>query len=308
MTAREAIGPAEYDFEDLADRVAFGRARRDGSALSNTGLLDLGGSTLAFDTGLTLHAGRAIRAASVARTGRPPSLVANSHWHFDHLLGNQVFEGTPIYGTRRTVELLLEKRAEFESELAPEKIRAELRELEGRAAAATTAVGRERYEAVIRINRTLLEESAELKLTPPNSTFEGELALPGDLGARLVTYGSGHTLSDSMLFVERARVLFAGDLIVSGTHPNLASGDPEHWLVVLDRIDQLRPERVAPGHGPVRSPEVIAEVRDYVVTLLELAREPGEPSIPARFRNWSEPEQFTTNLRFVRGRTPSAGS
>jgi cyclase len=302
MHAGQAPESAEYQFEQLADHVIFGRALREGTALSNTGIVDLGGSILAFDTGLTLHAGRAIRAASIARTGKPPSLVANSHWHLDHVLGNQVFAGGPIYATKRTTEILLEKRSELESELTPEKLRSEIRELERQAAEASTSEGRAAFDVVLRINRTLLEESAELKLTPPSSTFEGELKLPGSVGARLVTFGSGHTESDSVLFLEATRILFAGDLIVAGTHPNLTSGDPEHWLTVLDRIEELRPERIAPGHGPLRPIGVVAEIRDYLETLLRLAREEGTSAIPSRFSSWTEPEQFTSNLAYARKR------
>jgi len=310
------IAPARsqhYQFETLGEGVIAGVARPQGTALSNTALVDLGGATLVFDTSLTLESAREILAASVALTHRPPTLAANSHWHLDHILGNQLFSDHPVHATRRTIEILHEKRSELEAELRPAKLEADILELETQQNAANTAAGRAPYEPVLRIHRRLLSEAAERRLTPPTSGFDVQLRLPGDRGASLRSFGSGHTESDAVLYVERTRSLLAGDLVVAGNHPNLTSGDPEHWLKVLDELEKLRPDRVVPGHGPVGSVETIREVRDYLTTLLRLAETSGHPEIPARFRAWAEPDQFTSNLayvrsRAVRGRPPASPS
>jgi glyoxylase-like metal-dependent hydrolase (beta-lactamase superfamily II) len=302
MQASRPTKSEHYAFEDLDEGVTFGRARPEGTALSNTGIVDLGKSTLIFDTSLTLHSAREIRGASLERTGRAPSLAANSHWHLDHIVGNPIFADRPIYATQRTIEILLEKRAELEGEFTREKLESDIRELERQRKATTTDAGRTQYDTSLRINRALLEEVAELKLVPPSQGFETELKLPGDRDARLLTFGAGHTESDAMLFLGKSRILFSGDLVVAETHPNLQSGDPEHWLTVLDKIEGLRPERIVTGHGPLGSPETVAVMRDYLSTVLELARAPGEPEVPQRFRAWTEPDQFTGNIAYVRQR------
>ncbi len=291
-----------YSFEDLGDRIHFGHARPEGTALSNTGIVDLGGSTLVFDTSLTLHSAREIRSASVTLTGRAPSLTVNSHWHLDHTVGNQVFADRPIYATKRTVEILLEKRAELEKELTREKLEEDVREIERQRHAQTTDFGRAQYDAVLRVNRMLLQEALELKLTAPTRQFERELKLPGDHDAKLLTFGAGHTDSDAVLFLSKNRTLFSGDLVVTGTHPNLTSGDPEHWLIVLDKLERLRPERIITGHGPLGSVGALGTMRDYLTSVIELAREPGEPTIPARFGSFTGPDQFAGNVAYVRGR------
>jgi glyoxylase-like metal-dependent hydrolase (beta-lactamase superfamily II) len=302
MTGSHLAKSEHYSFEDLGDGVTFGHARREGAALSNAGIIDLGNSTLIFDTSLTLHSAREIRAASLEHTGRAPSLAANSHWHLDHVVGNQIFADRPIYATRRTIEILLEKRAELEGEFAREKLESDIREIERQRKATTADSGRAQYDAALRINRTLLEEVAELKFTPPSKEFEKELNLPGNQDARLLSFGAGHTESDAMLFLGKSRILFSGDLVVAETHPNLTSGDPEHWLTVLDKIEGLRPERIVTGHGPLGSVETVQVVRDYLSTVLELARAPGEPEVPERFRAWTEFDQFTGNIAYVRQR------
>ena len=289
-----------YSFESLGGGITFGRARADGTALSNTAIVDLGSRTLAFDTSLTLRSARDIQAASIALTGRPVSVAVNSHWHLDHMLGNQLFADRPIYATRRTIEILWEKRSENERELSQEKLEQDIRELERQRSSATSEAGRAYLDGIIRINRAVLDEALELRYTPPTTRFESELQFPGEHGASLLSFGSGHTESDAILFLRKSRVLCAGDLIVADNHPNLTSGDPEHWLTVLDRIEQLRPEHIVTGHGPQGTLETLKGIRDYLQTVLGLARENGEPEIPPRFRAWREPGQFEANVAFVR--------
>jgi cyclase len=289
-----------YAFEEISEGIIFGRARQEGAALSNTALVDLGQSTLLFDTSLTLHSARNILDASRAFTRRPPSLTVNSHWHLDHILGNQVFAERPIYASRRTIEILLEKRAELEGELSQKKLESDIRELERQRSSATTEAGRAPYDAVLRINRTLLQEAIDLRFTLPTTGFEENLQLPGDRQASLLTFGGGHTESDTILHLAQDRILFAGDLVVAESHPNLTSGDPRHWLTVLDHIDDLRPERIVTGHGPMGSRETVAMMRDYLTVVLELAQKPKDPKIPERFQRWAEPDQFTQNVAYTR--------
>ena len=304
MVMPQEVRSEHYSFEHLDDRVTFGRARVEGTALSNTAIIDLSGATLAFDTSLTLRSARDIQAASVTLTGRPVSMVANSHWHLDHMLGNQLFADRPIYATRRTIEILIEKRAENAHELSREKLGEDIRKVEELRNSATTESGRALLDGAIRINQEVLAEALELRYTPPTTGFESELRLPGDLGASLLSYGSGHTESDAILFLPKSRVLCAGDLIVADNHPNLTSGDPEHWLTVLDRVEELRPERIITGHGPLGSPDTLNEIRDYLRTVLQLAPGSEEPEIPSRFRGWHDFGQFEANVAFVRSRPP----
>ncbi|MGI0130301.1 MAG: MBL fold metallo-hydrolase [Thermoplasmata archaeon] len=141
-----------------------------------------------------------------------------------------------------------------------------------------------------------------MRWTPPNRTFERRHRLPGRRRAELLSFGSGHTASDAILHLPTERTVFAGDLVVVGSHPNLTSGDPEHWRTVLARIERLGVERIVHGHGPVGSAESAQEIDDYLGSILALAERSGMPEIPRRFRRWAEHGQFEENVRFVRNR------
>ena len=296
------ISSAHYAFERLTERVTFARARADGGALSNSAVIDLGGDTLVFDTGLTPQAAEDLRRVAAAVTGREPTLAANSHWHPDHVFGNQVFAAVPTYATSRTREILLERSDALTAENQPAIIERTVRELEAMARAAPSEGIRRYLESVLATCRWSLRAAAILRVTPPNQTYDDRLRLPGARSAELITFGGGHTESDALLPLPNEGVLIAGDLIVVETHANLTSGQPEQWLEILDRIEALGPERIVPGHGPVSPPEAIASVRDYLTTILSLSERTQDAEIPARFAGWDMPDQFEENLKFLRGR------
>ena len=94
------------------------------------------------------------------------------------------------------------------------------------------------------------------KLVNPNIRFREDFVL--DLGGIevQVLMTPGHTLQNASVYVPSLRTLYCGDTIVNGYVPNLAEGcvdDWHKWLQSLDKIDQLAPDTVVPGHGEVIS-------------------------------------------------------
>ena len=296
-----AIGE-HYEFATTEEGVRVGRARPSGAALSNCGIVDLGVQTLVFDTGLSPRAGAEIRAEARDATRRAPGLVANSHWHFDHLLGNQAFDDAALYASRGTIAFLAEHRAELEEALRPPALAAAVAELTTRLAQAREPREKSRWTVELGMVGTMHADALHVRLAPPTNGFDELLRLPGDRPAELRTFGSGHTVSDSILFLPESRTIFAGDLVLAGQHPSMESSDPEHWIEVLDRLEELRPDRIVPGHGPVSGPEVVDEMRAYLTAILPLASTTGSVEIPARFRSWAWPGQFDSNLEFLRQR------
>ena len=96
---------------------------------------------------------------------------------------------------------------------------------------------------ILWLNYALLSAGTGFRITAPDHPFEGRLRLPTERKADLISWGSGHTESDAVLFLPDDRVLFAGNLILVDNHLSLGSGDPDHCARVLDEIERLRPER-----------------------------------------------------------------
>jgi glyoxylase-like metal-dependent hydrolase (beta-lactamase superfamily II) len=289
-----------YTFEEVGDGIHAAIARPDGNGVCNSGLVDLGGPTVVFDTSLTPTTGRELGRAAETLLGRRPSLAVNSHWHLDHSLGNQAFSSIPIWGTRRTREILLERQGELAAALTRESIEKDLRELESRRENMRSQGARDDLEFNLQINRAILSEIGRVVLTPPNHTFETRLSLPGDRGAELISFGRGHTDDDALLFLPHEKVVFAGDLVVVGVQPSMGSGDPAHWVVVLDQIERLGAEQIVPGHGPVVVGEGIQETRGYLSEAIDASETPAGTELPAPLRRWEGSVGLEENLRFAR--------
>ena len=289
-----------YTFLDLGDEILIAVARLDGDGICNSGLVGLGSGGIVFDTGLTTHAARDLRGAFDLHFHRSPTLVANSHRHMDHTLGNGAFEGLPIWGTRRTREILLERLDDLSAELRREQLENDLRELEAQRGEARTDSARADFDLFIQITRALLNSAEAARIVPPDQTFESRLPLDGRAGAELRSFGSGHTEADAVLFLARERMLFTGDLALVGVQPSMGSGEPRHWLEVLDELDRLGAERIVPGHGPVAGPEGIDETRRYLAAVLKAAEAPPTAPLPGELRPWEGSPTLRENLRFVR--------
>jgi len=228
-------------------------------------IVDLGDDTLVFDTTLSFQLAQRLRQEARRLTGRDPGLLVNSHWHGDHMLGNQSFTGILIVSTARTKELI--------ETLGPRRLDA------NRAA---------HGEKAPELHATVL--------TPPTETFDEVL----DLGrAQLITYGGGHTESDAFLWIPEVATLLAADLVVIDTHAWVGDGDVKSWRRILARLDELDAETVIPGHGPVGTGDDIALMDAYLEELLLL--EPGAP-MPPEFADLSHPEAFERNLEALRAR------
>jgi glyoxylase-like metal-dependent hydrolase (beta-lactamase superfamily II) len=263
-------------------------------------VVDLGDGGLVFDTGLTPTSGEDLKDHASRFLGRPPSMAVTSHRHLDHCFGNPAFSTVPIWGTRRTREILLERADAMMAEVRREALERDIAELESHRDEMRTEASRDDLEFILQINRALLASVGRLKVVPPDHTFDSTVTLPGPRGAQLVSLGSGHTEADAFLVLPQEKVLFAGDLVVVGVQPSMGNGDPDHWIEELDEIERLHPERVVPGHGPVTTLEGIRETRDYLSGIMEAARSPPGSPLPRTLRRWDGSLSLTSNLTFAR--------
>lgn len=81
--------------------------------------------------------------------------------------------------------------------------------------------------------------------------------------------GPAHTPEDLVVYAERSRVLFAGDLVFRGRIPFVGQADSRGWVDALAGLIALRPALIVPGHGPVSGDPLpdLELTRDYLVFL-----------------------------------------
>jgi glyoxylase-like metal-dependent hydrolase (beta-lactamase superfamily II) len=221
--------------------------RRHDSFDLNAGLVVGDGGCLLIDTREHLAAGREL-ADAVRQVTSAPWTVVNTHAHFDHYLGNAAFAPAEIWALDRCAAVI------------------------------------ERYGAVQRRVMSHLARKAgrdamaiDLDASPvvvPNRTFPApHTGL--DVGGRPVTLhhlGRGHTDNDVVITVDDTDVVFAGDLIEEGAPPAFEDAYPIEWVATLGALLPMLRGPVVPGHGAVVDAGFVADQRDLLDRVTELAR------------------------------------
>jgi glyoxylase-like metal-dependent hydrolase (beta-lactamase superfamily II) len=253
--------PATFTIHEAASgvwaAVAPGTA---GPAVSNAAIIDLGDKTVVVDTFMTVLAAEELRGEVLRLTGRAPFLVVNSHWHSDHVYGNQVFAPAPIVGTKRMLELIIEDAptpADTESYI--EYLRTTAKEL-----ASSSAEDRKRADGTLALAEALAAGAANFQLTPPDVLVGDRLDIRGERSLTVLGYGKGHTESDLFIHLPQSGVVVAGDLVWTAMHPKTDDGFPAEWAAVVDRIADLKPSAVVAGHGQLGTAADVAAVADYM--------------------------------------------
>ena len=142
--------------------------------------------------------------------------IINTHFHFDHTDGNQVYAGAEIIG-HESIPAAMESFAKGKEQfIATRRGRIgsqeeQLKKLDPKSAEALA------LEESIRFNRLLIDDlAARYVPTPPTKTFSDRLDLAvADLKLNLYYFGRAHTDGDILVHVPALGVLFVGDLFLS---------------------------------------------------------------------------------------------
>ncbi|WP_338785117.1 MBL fold metallo-hydrolase [Streptomyces sp. DG1A-41] len=235
MTAGTA---APHALRELAEGVHVYEQLPGGWCLNNAGLVVAGGQAVLIDTAATRARARRLRDAVHGVAPGGPDAVVNTHFHGDHVFGNDQFV------PRATV-------------IAHEQTRSDMAE----AGLALCGIWPD-------------VDWGDPQLTLPDVTFTDRLTLRlGELTVELSRVGPAHTASDVVAWVPRRGVLFTGDVAWSGVTPYVLMGSVEGSLRALAELRALGPRIVVPGHGPAGGPEVLDATEAYLRWLRRLAED-----------------------------------
>lgn len=301
--------------EPLTDGVYAAIHKPGGVASSNAGIVDLGDRVLIFDTFMSPQAARDLVHAAAQVTQRPVAYAVNSHWHPDHVGGNQVLPpGTILISTHQTRALIAERIPAMLAERR-QTIPYQLNQLETQLQSPLETQERLAVGDQIDLYRMVMEDLPQAAVRLPNLTFERRLVLSGPARrVELLTFGGGHTASDAILYLPDDQIAFVADLLYNEIHPWLGDGDPDDLLRILGEIDALEPEIevIVPGHGAVTKPSAFGLLRRYIPALRRVVDDVLERGgtlddalaqpIPAAFAMWPAPDRFKANLQCMFGR------
>lgn len=206
--------------------------------MSNAGFVVTGDGVVVFDALGTPVLGQKLIDAIGEVTDQPIRKVIVSHYHADHYYGLQAFEDAGI-------EIWAHE-------------------------AGQSVIGSEEAEARLAQRRADLFPFVDenTRLVPADHWF-GDEGLEFELGGvnmRVIHVGPAHAPEDVVLYVVDDKVLFAGDLLFRGRVPFVGDADTRSWLEALDRLIELEPAALVPGHGPVSTDPGadLVMTRDYL--------------------------------------------
>jgi glyoxylase-like metal-dependent hydrolase (beta-lactamase superfamily II) len=199
--------------------------------------------------------------------------VINTHFHFDHTSGNQVFKDAKIIGHKSTTARMRQFEEGRQNFVAMRKTR--LIQLENQLQSADPASDQaQRFRDLIANNRIMIEDlENNFVLTPPNLTFNDRMTLSlGDLTLKLFYFGEGlHTGDDVIIHCPEEKLLFTGDLFYKGSFQIAFSPqfDAPRWIDVLNKVLENKEdvEFVFDTHNGRMPVEFLSLWRDYLVDI-----------------------------------------
>ncbi|MEU5647121.1 MBL fold metallo-hydrolase [Streptomyces milbemycinicus] len=213
----------------------------------NVGIIGGTHSVLVVETGMGPGNAAAVLKFAADHAGGRKLYLTTTHFHPEHAFGAQVFTGEATF---------LINKAQAED-------------------LATKGPG---YLEMFRgLGEPVARQLEGVELVAPDLVYDTSYDL--DLGGRVVRLratGRAHSKGDQVVTVPDAGVMFTGDLAEAGQFaifpwfpPYDTDVSGTRWIEVMRRLAAEDPRLVVPGHGDIGGPQLLADVRDYLLSLRE---------------------------------------
>jgi cyclase len=232
-------------------------------------------------------------------TRAPVRGAVDTHYHFDHSMGNAFYgaNNIPVWAHAKVPSLMSQNYGTLQAGgkaafLAP---------LEKRVRDAKTEIQRQHAQTDLNAATGMYEAvHANLVATPNRLLDPAKLPETVDLGGTTAVLESypGHTPGDIVLRVPEQNVVYTGDLLFNGWYPVAFDATISAWRATLAKFASFGKNALfVPGHGQVCGQEgitTIREVFDDIAAQAEKMYKSGVPAdeaadryvVPEKFKNF----------------------
>ncbi|WP_439815595.1 MBL fold metallo-hydrolase [Zavarzinia sp. CC-PAN008] len=186
----------------------------------NSGVIVGDDGVIVIDTQATPVMAQEVISRIQGVTDRPVSWIVLSHYHAVRVLGAAAYGARGVIASQGTLDLIKER-------------------------------GQQDYESEVgRFPRLFRAVESIPGLTWPDIVFERRLTVRlGTREVELMHLGRGHTKGDTIAWLPKERVLYAGDLVECQATPYTGDAYLRDWPATLQKLRELQPECLVPGRG-----------------------------------------------------------
>jgi cyclase len=236
LLAWPLLGAApDYQLQKIGNGIWAAIVSDEGLAGGNAGFVIGDDGVLVIDTFQDPRPAKALLADIRKLTPLPIRFVVNTHYHLDHVNGNDVFAaaGATIVAHRNVRAWMRSENIKMlDPPVTPEK--------------------KARVES----------------LTLPTVVHDGHLDLYLRSRRINVRYYPGHTGGDSVVWIPDAHLVFCGDMLWKQHVPNLIDATTKAWVDSLDAMQKdYGPSTWVPGHGGIANAQDVLTFRKYLADL-----------------------------------------
>ncbi|HLI19096.1 MAG TPA: MBL fold metallo-hydrolase [Rhodanobacteraceae bacterium] len=233
--ASAAEAQAYFALHDLGHGVWAAISPPKSKAGANAGFVIGPDGVLVIDTFEDPAAAEAMLAAIRTKTNKPIRYVVDTHYHLDHVAGNNIFAaaGAVVVAQANVRSWERTQNLKFFGD-----------------------------------RPTAKQKTFVATLGLPSVTYRRGITIW--LGDRKIVVRAleGHTGSDSTVVIPDAKVVFTGDVFWNHTLPNLIDADTKQQIASNDAYLHDYPDYTfVPGHGDVGEAADVRAFRDYLVFL-----------------------------------------
>ncbi|MBX9973552.1 MBL fold metallo-hydrolase [Cytobacillus firmus] len=186
-----------------------------------------------------------------------PSMVALTHWHWDHIFGLPALDIPSVASslTKSEMEKLIPYR--WTDDALDERVKSGV-EIEFCASAIKREYGKDR----------------SIKIKLPDITFENKLEIDlGGVTCQLQQVGGDHSPDSVVVYIKEEKILFLGDVIYANLYASKWNYTADSVLQLMDALDQFDADTYILSHGTAISKSEYQEEAALLRKAAQLTKE-----------------------------------